>query len=69
MGQDRVPWQMNKHRVGGRKALSPDIPARNPLVCEWEAVEEVGEQVSGLSPSQLSCSAVCHIGRVGTERF
>lgn len=41
---------MNKHRVGGRKALSPDIPARNPLVCEWEAVEEVGEQVSGLSP-------------------
>lgn len=50
MGQDRVPWQMNKHRVGGRKALSPDIPARNPLVCEWEAVEEVGEQVSGLSP-------------------
>lgn len=40
----------DQNRVCGRKVPSPRYSCEDPLVREGEAVQEVGEQVSGQSP-------------------
>lgn len=53
---------MTKHRVSGRKACHPNIPARNPLFHEWEMVEEVGG-ASVWQVSKATCSRVPYVTR------
>lgn len=65
--QDGAPWQVTKTEWVAGRPRHPDLPVRNPLVREWEAVEEVGEQVSGRSP-RPRCSlgpSVVVRGRLG----